>query len=519
MSYKNYKWEVVGNEYNSPYMRNWLLTNSFFKYPELLGISRAVFGVASKNNQIEYLGDFSTWEKVHEELKTKVLENFKSFENLIDQSLEQGKKLNDWTEKNIFEKDLTKSTNTELIYLFKNFVDRQNIDAFGTALSIIDFSDFSFIEGNLNRFLKEKITKEKFQNYYSVFTEPENNSFAQDQEEDLLKLMHLYWDSREWRDDIKNKSLKDIENKYPDFYSNLFWHSKKHAWVYYVYMGPAFSEKDFFGFIVDFISKDITPQQKLNQLKERKKRTAKLKREYLRELNPTGLDNFVLKIAGKIVWAKSRRKDYQSKSYYHMEKLCREIAKRLFISLEQVRSSPFNIIEKALNGENVDWSITNNIKSLHICLPNDDGSITILVGKEAEEFSKNSIKRSGELQDLSDIKELRGSTACMGKTIGRVKIINLPEEMAKMEQGNILVSTATTPSIVIAMKKASAILTDEGGLTCHAAIVSRELNVPCVVGLKIATKFLKDGDIVEVNATKGTIKKLGLKKICMPSQF
>lgn len=58
------------------------------------------------------------------------------------------------------------------------------------------------------------------------------------------------------------------------------------------------------------------------------------------------------------------------------------------------------------------------------------------------------------------------------------------------------------------MKKAAAIITDEGGLTCHASIVSRELNIPCIVGLKIVTKIFKDGDIVEVDATKGTVKKM-----------
>lgn len=508
MSYKNYKWHVAGNEYNSPYIRNWLLVNSFFEYPGLLGVSRAVFGVASRNNQIEYLGDFSTWEKVHQELKVKVLKDFQSFEDLIDRSLEQGKKLNDWTEENIFKKDLTKSTDTELISLFKGFIGRQNIDAFGTALSIIDFSDFSFIEGNLNRFLKEKIGEKKFQHYYSVFTEPENNSFAQEQEEDLLKLIQIYWDRKEWREDMRNEKMEDVKNKYPDFYSDLSIHAKKHNWVYYVYMGPAFSEKDFFSFIVDYINKGASPQEKLIRLKEKKEQTARLKKEYLKELNPIGLDNFVLKIVGKVVWAKSRRKDYQSKSYYHAEKLCREIAKRLFISLEQVRSSPFDIIEKALNGGNIDWSIANEIKNFHICLPNDDGTLTVLVGKEAEEFSKNSIKRDEETQSLINIKELKGSTACAGKATGKVKIVNLPEEMKKMEQGDILVSTATTPSIVIAMKRASAILTDEGGLTCHAAIVSRELNIPCIVGLKFATKFLKDGDKVEVDATKASVKKL-----------
>ena len=77
-----------------------------------------------------------------------------------------------------------------------------------------------------------------------------------------------------------------------------------------------------------------------------------------------------------------------------------------------------------------------------------------------------------------------------------------------MEDNNILVSFATSPNLMPAIRKASAIITNEGGLTCHAAIVSRELKIPCVIGTKIATKVLKDGDLVEVDANKGVVKKL-----------
>ncbi|RJQ30699.1 hypothetical protein C4572_03755 [Candidatus Parcubacteria bacterium] len=380
--------------------------------------------------------------------------------------------------------------------------------AYGTALPLLDFSNFSFVEGNLNRILKEKVSEEKFQDYYSVFTEPEKNSFAQDQEEDLLNLIGIYWGNSEWRKDVTDKSLEEVKKKYPEFYADLFRHTGKHAWVYYVYMGPAFGDKDFYSFVVDYVNKGVEPQKKLNALREKRNRVLEQKEEYLQDLQVTGLDEFILRIASKVVWAKPRRKDYQSKSYYHTEKLCREIAKRLFVSLEQVRSAPVDILEKALNGEKVDLSISNTIKNFHICLPNDDGSVTTLIGVEAEEFSKNKIKRSEEMQDFSKTKELKGSTACVGKATGKVKIINLPEDMIKMEQGDILVSSATTPSIVPAMKKASAIVTDEGGLTCHAAIVSRELSIPCVVGLKVVTKFVKDGDKVEVDAGKAIIRKL-----------
>ena len=71
-----------------------------------------------------------------------------------------------------------------------------------------------------------------------------------------------------------------------------------------------------------------------------------------------------------------------------------------------------------------------------------------------------------------------------------------------------MVSHTTNPNIVPAMKKAKAIVTNAGGVTCHAAVVSRELKIPCVVGTKIATQALKDGDQIEVDASKGLVKKI-----------
>ena len=113
-----------------------------------------------------------------------------------------------------------------------------------------------------------------------------------------------------------------------------------------------------------------------------------------------------------------------------------------------------------------------------------------------------------ETKVKKDSAELSGQAAFKGKVRGRVKIINKIQERAKMHEGNILVSHMTNPSIVPAMKKAAAIITEQGGVTSHAAIVSRELNIPCIIGTKIATRVLKDGDEVEVDANNGIIKKL-----------
>ena len=82
------------------------------------------------------------------------------------------------------------------------------------------------------------------------------------------------------------------------------------------------------------------------------------------------------------------------------------------------------------------------------------------------------------------------------------------DDINKVLRGDILVATMTFPNYVPAMEKAAAFVTDEGGILCHAAIIAREMRKPCIIGTKIATKVFKDGDKVEVDATKGIVRKI-----------
>ena len=111
-------------------------------------------------------------------------------------------------------------------------------------------------------------------------------------------------------------------------------------------------------------------------------------------------------------------------------------------------------------------------------------------------------------EDISKNKIIKGNIACRGIAKGIVKIFNSAREKLDFKQGDILVTSMTTPDFVPLMKKAGAIVTDEGGISCHAAIVSRELNVPCIIATKNATKILKTGDYVDVDANKGIVKIL-----------
>ncbi|NPA76166.1 MAG: phosphoenolpyruvate synthase [Candidatus Diapherotrites archaeon] len=116
--------------------------------------------------------------------------------------------------------------------------------------------------------------------------------------------------------------------------------------------------------------------------------------------------------------------------------------------------------------------------------------------KQAEESAQSE-------EDAEPI--LKGLAASPGVATGPVKIIHDISELDKVQKGDILVTTMTTPDMVPAMRRAAAIVTDEGGMTCHAAIVSRELGIPAVVGTGKATKVLKDGQIVTVDATRGVV--------------
>lgn len=101
--------------------------------------------------------------------------------------------------------------------------------------------------------------------------------------------------------------------------------------------------------------------------------------------------------------------------------------------------------------------------------------------------------------------ELRGTSASVGKVIGRVKVCPNPDSIKKVEEGDILVASMTRPEYLPAMRRAAAFVTDEGGITCHAAIVAREMGKPCVIGTRFATRFLKDGDLVEVKGNHGVV--------------
>ncbi len=108
---------------------------------------------------------------------------------------------------------------------------------------------------------------------------------------------------------------------------------------------------------------------------------------------------------------------------------------------------------------------------------------------------------------------LYGVNAGMGSVkshsvLHQCSIMPLVSDRWFLTEGEILVTTMTQPNLLAAMRKAAAIVTDQGGMTSHAAVISRELGIPCVVGTYKATRIFKTGDVLEVDANKGIVRLL-----------
>lgn len=139
-----------------------------------------------------------------------------------------------------------------------------------------------------------------------------------------------------------------------------------------------------------------------------------------------------------------------------------------------------------------------------------DGKVMLYSGDDARRMKKEIFDPTHS----QEIKEFKGTIANKGIVRGKVKIIkvdslkDIQKVAPELTKEHILVTGMTNPTMMILVRKVAGIITDEGGMACHAAIISREFNLPCIVGCRIATQVLHDGDLIELNADTGTVQIL-----------
>lgn len=192
-----------------------------------------------------------------------------------------------------------------------------------------------------------------------------------------------------------------------------------------------------------------------------------------------------------------------NKTHKLIKPLFEEVGRKFGLSAEEVNCLKPKEILSLLNGNRLDIKKIMRDRQ-HCYFMFHEGNFVL---KENEVYVIEEELAREPSKEPTNILKGRGTFQSLYK--GKVKIIKTRKDIEKMDYGDVMVSRMITPDLMIeCIKKAGAIITDEGGLTCHAAVLSRELNIPALIGTGNATKLLKDGDLIEFDTYKGQAKKV-----------
>jgi len=267
---------------------------------------------------------------------------------------------------------------------------------------------------------------------------------------------------------------------------------KKWSWIPFDYIGPEEWGKEY------FLKKMDVDFERLKKLKEDNITLRENQKKAFREYDPIILR--LIKDFHILSYIQDERKGATTLTHVYLQKyLYNEISKRTCIKIEHLRIMiPDEIRDALLFNKKFDSDLLK--KRMYESL------ILFYNNKFSVHQGDYIYKRFVEL--LPTKKEIKGTVVCKGKVKGVVKVCLTSNDISKVKKGDILVAPMTTPDYILAIGRAAGFITDEGGMTCHAAIVAREMNKPCIIGTGFATDLLKDGDLIELDAEEGIVRKI-----------
>lgn len=244
------------------------------------------------------------------------------------------------------------------------------------------------------------------------------------------------------------------------------------------------------------------PRKELHNLKilfaNRRKEFARIRKE----LKLDHKFRLLLQFLKENVFLRDYRDMIRQKYNLELKRFYTEIARRFGLSVLQVATlTNDEIIEYLSKG--------GKIPKVEV-KKREKAYLLIQIGSQAKIYSGSraldEAKKVLREDNLASTKIITGVIGSSGKAKGRVRVVYTNRDLYKVKRGDVMVATMTRQDFVVAIRKAAALITDEGSVTAHAAIISRELGIACIVATKIATKVLKDGDLVEVNADEGIVR-------------
>ncbi len=445
-----------------------------------------------EKGHIEWAQDVNWWAKVgkhqfklYKKNRKKIWKEKKIHFFYAEKMVNLLKKFNSMDLNSLSDKQIVKYL--DLIYKYD-----KNVTYSGWTFVGIDFWN-NLLTNHLNKklikLISERQLSKRSADYFSVLTAPLDDTFSSKERKALL-LISKKFKTKKLREKQKNKLLEA--------------HRKNFGWITFGFNGPEASIEFYKEEIKDLI-KSSELEYNLKKIKTEKKELKKKIRKAKKKLKLSREDEYFFDLAREIIFLKGFRKEIMVCSFYLISKLCKVVSKKHFIP-----KNLLGFLTRRELREHLMKKIPFNQKELLkrsklMTVVSDVNGDKVFFGEKARKKFHELVVREKVSKKKN---QLNGQIASPGLIKGKVKIVNSIEEMDKLFEGEILVSLATQPELVPAMKRSAGIVTEQGGMTCHAAIVSRELNKPCVVGVQKATEYLKDNDLIELDAYHGIIRIL-----------
>ncbi|MCA9351840.1 hypothetical protein KC866_00405 [Patescibacteria group bacterium] len=292
--------------------------------------------------------------------------------------------------------------------------------------------------------------------------------------------------------------LAEFKGK-PDFEKQLLEHTKNYNWFPIYNPSDSAHSVDYYRtYLRDFDVDDA--KHELNHILEEQEVHKNLYTNFISSLSNQSLKKLI-EITNKVSFYREYRNDIRREGLRDIQGLFRSIANILGISVKELCH---------MQREEIIHSLTHHSLILDKKLLNDrilsflvlftQSASRIIDDKDIIADCKQLIKNKN-----STSTSLTGAIGSKGFATGTAVVIDNINRLSEVKEGDILVASMTAPDYVPAMRMAAAVVTDEGGITCHAAVIARELNKPCIIGTKSATQIIKTGDVVEVDADNGIV--------------
>lgn len=373
-------------------------------------------------------------------------------------------------------------SNCEISKLFQEYLQ----SLYGLmAYLFLPLSAEKILTKQIQSFLKSRLPESEISSVFQKIAITSKRSLVSEEQIEFLNL-------------VKNNAKKvSVFNTY------LFEkHLNKWAWLGdHFFQGTFWTMEDLIPRFNNFINKSSDGE--IKHIVELEKSQRSEAEALCKKLNLSKEEIEIIHLAQDYVHLRTYRLDMLFYSQFLVKDMLNNVGDRLNLSYtDLILLTPQEITNNLNKHSNMRKIIEQRRRNYAIVVK--DYKVEVYSGDKVEifrEFAK------------IDTEIIKGTVSYPGNVRGKARIILMKSDFNKLQEGDILVTHMTTPDFVPLMKKCAAIITDEGGITCHAAIVSRELQRPCIIGTKIATKILKDGDLVELNTNNGFVKIIEKSKI------